>query len=194
MSAVWIAPGNPQPCRGHGDRASFTLKRCGDGKLERRAEFTNPACRSNPRPMARTAILLAFFLAGACSPSGEGEMRAPDSEPGKAMRVRLTAKAPRAALDRLTKCAGDLVVEIGETSPSDAAYILVVTGRFGAEQRRLAAHTPYPTGAGGRFVIARDECAGADGIEIEAQPIHGRTLPEGLEVPVSVTLPTGKRD
>jgi hypothetical protein len=144
--------------------------------------------------MARALILLAFFVAGACSPSGKDEMRAPNSETGKAMQVRLTAKSPRAALDRLAQCSGDLVVEIGATSPSDAAYILVVTGRFGAERRRIAAHTPYPTGAGGRFVIAGDECAGADGIEIEAQPIHGRTLPDGLEVPVSVSLPPGTRD
>ena len=144
--------------------------------------------------MARAAILLAFFLAGACSPSEEGQMGAPKAESGdrEKLEVRLTARAPTAALDRL-KCGGDLVVDVGEPAGAraDTAYLIVVTGRFGAERRRLAAHTPYPTGSAGRFVIARDECAGADSIEIEAQPIHGSALPDGLEVPVSVSAPRG---
>ena len=145
--------------------------------------------------MARIAILLAFFLAGACSPSGESEMRAPKPDSGgDAMAsLVLTGQRPSAAIGNVRKCAGDLIVEVGEIkAPGD--YVLVVTGRFGAERRPIASHTPYPTGSGGRFVIKRDACAEADAIEIEAQPMHGEALPAGLEIPVAISAAATGRE
>lgn len=143
--------------------------------------------------MARTAILLAFFLAGACSPPEEGEMRSPKAEGGMAHAppIRLTAKAPRAPLD--TPCRGNLLVRVGK-SPESTAYLLVVTGLFGEERRRLAAHTPYPTGAGGEIFIVQEDCAGADAIEIEAQPIHGAALPSRFRVDVGISEQGGSSD
>ena len=138
--------------------------------------------------MARTAILLAFFLAGACSPSGESEVRAPMAEAAgpELARIELSGEKPSAGFDLRSPCEGDLVVEIGEQSEAEArSYLLTVSAYYGSEKRRIAAHTPYPTGASGEVLIPSAVCAGARRIEIEAQPIHGE-LKRDFRLPVVV--------
>src|SRR5687768_15679650 len=138
--------------------------------------------------MMRTATLLAAFLAGACSPSEEGEVRAPMAESAgpELARLVITGEKPIAGFDLGSPCEGDLIVEIGEQSEAAArSYLLTVSGIYGGEKRRIGAHTPYPTGASGQIVIPHDVCVGARRIEVEAQPIHGR-LARDFKLPVTI--------
>ena len=138
--------------------------------------------------MARALILLAYLMAGACSPSEEGEVRAPMAESARPELARLviTGAKPIASFDLGSPCKGDLIVEVGEQSQAAArSYLLTVSGVYGGEKRRIGAHTPYPTGSSGQIVIPHDVCAGARRIEVEAQPIHGR-LARDFNLPVVI--------
>jgi hypothetical protein len=136
-------------------------------------------------------LLSATVPAAACSPPPRSETNDVEHEPAALLaRFSLAAGAGPVTIERPASCAGGtLVVEVRDRSSGSGAkgaYLLVVEAVGPRGVRRVAAHTPYPVGSDGRFVLAEEACA-AERLRFEAQPIHGPSLPGGLSLEIELS-------